>query len=130
MAVVIDDLRAGVVDVVRHDKRTIVAYLTGAILIATGVAFSDWLHFRGAVIMAIGGAFIVGAVFVPAVTAKLADRMSPDITVELAEVYSTMHDALASQREQHEADLRDVQEQHARDLREVREIVAEVRQLL
>lgn len=128
MAVVIEDLRAGVVDVVRHDKRTIVAYATGAVLIAAGVALSDWLHFRGAVIMSIGGAFIVGAVFVPAVTAKLVDR--PDFSVDLAEVYSTMHDALASQQEQHDADLRDVQEQHARDLREVREIVAEVRQLL
>jgi hypothetical protein len=130
MAVVIDDLRAGVVDVVRHDKRTIVAYLTGAALIATGVAFSDWLHFRGAVMMSIGGAFIVGAVFVPAVTTRLVDRMRPDFSVDLAEVYSTMHDALASQQEQHEADLRYVQEQHALDLREVREIVAEVRQLL
>lgn len=127
MAVIADDLRAGFLDVVRNEKRTIVAYATGVLLIVAGAVFDDSLRFRGGPMTVVGGVMIALAIFVPFVTAKVTERLRPDIDTAITEVYSTMHDAIALQREEHALDLAQVREEHAADLREVREIVADVR---
>lgn len=96
MGVIVDDLRAGANDLV-HETRTIVAYLTGAGLIASGILFRDLLPFRGFTLTVGGIVFMALAVFVPYVVGKLAQRPQPDITDELADVEAAVHAYVASQ---------------------------------
>lgn len=86
MAVVADDVRAGVVDAAQHETGPAVAFATGLLLIGTGVALQESLPFRGATLMAIGGAFMGLALFVPYTVRKMIERLQPDITDQLAEI--------------------------------------------
>jgi hypothetical protein len=94
MAVVADDVRAGVMDAARHETGPAVAFATGVLLIGAGVALQDSLPFRGATIMAIGGTFMALALFVPYTVRKMTERLQPDLTEELAEIEDAWHAGL------------------------------------
>src|SRR5690606_39070015 len=65
MAAIGDDLRLGAVEVMRRDDRSVVAYATGAVIIAASVMFRDFMPYRGVGVGTIGGALIAIAIFLP-----------------------------------------------------------------
>lgn len=116
MAVVLDDVRAGVTDAARHETGPAVAFTTGLLLIGTGVGLQESLPFRGAIIMSIGGAFMALALFVPYTVRKVTERLQPDWTDELAEIEDAWHAGLV------ERDRR-----FAEQVNELRDVVAGIR---
>jgi hypothetical protein len=113
MAAIGDDLRLGAVEVmrrVRRDVRSVVAYATGAVLIAASVLFRDFMPYRGVGIGTIGGALIAIAIFLPPIANRLIGRLRhSDITAELADLENAWLNRFATQEQRwrDEAEARD-----------------------
>lgn len=121
MAAIGDDLRLGAADMMRRDTRSVVAYATGAALIAAGILFRDHMPYKGAVVAAIGGVIVVAAIFLPPIANKAINRVRPaDITAELADLERAM---IAGQA----ARFAEMDRKFAAQVNEMRRHVADIR---
>ena len=121
MAAIGDDLRLGAVEVMRRDTRSVVAYATGAALIAAGILFRDHMPYKGSVVAAIGGVIVVAAIFLPPIANKAINRVRPaDITAELADLERAM---IAGQA----ARFAEMDRKFAAQVNEMRRHVADIR---
>lgn len=99
MAVIVDDLRAGVSDAWRYERRPITGFITGWAMIILAAVFGDGPRYdtHSVTLMAGGIALVVGSILVPYLTERARPKLDAQVVSieDLAKVESAVLERFA-----------------------------------